>query len=167
MKKPDQMTTYLLRRGVPPATLEADLPDVLQEKLPKLRGILDAPDDMQVIIIYGTDSPHKNVVAVRILEYIAKKDKPVTYAMATEFADHKDEDFYIMALMNIENVTGYHTAEVVNFIRMKVNEGRFLVIGCHSPKALEEQFDKEFMDFLSHMAIKVDVSVTRKVMADI
>lgn len=158
------LAEYLKRRGVPVSlTNEETKINRLKEKIDK---VIDAMtnDKNRVVLLHGTDSPYKYAMAVEILKHFALQNKSVYYMSAIAIVDSTYEKSAVYAITGIESITGFNIAKVKDTIRAMATSGKIIIMCCTDISKVDEIYGKDFMDFMSHISIIVDVSVERNEM---
>lgn len=120
----------------------------------------------RVYFITGVDSPNKKAFiegfleAITHLEYAGKVAFPsarMVYATDKEY-----QPAYVLAFMGAERLSGYDIDRFVMFVRKHVDSGRVVIIPIQSVQVLSDKLGEDFVSYLSHLAVNIDLSVPRR-----
>lgn len=154
---------YLASAGVPDRLLEASkhgMPEGLRTKYDHLKMVMD---DKSVLLL-GTPSPYKEVFAVCLLRYFLDLGRSVAFFDVTALRDYPEQLAGVSAFIGSRNLpsTSYMVQKTAARVRRTVTEGQLFLLEAPSEQSIEDTFKKEFMDYISHVVIGVDLSVERK-----
>ena len=159
---------YLERRGCPVASMEDKLTPSLEEKLATaMKSLSSDVIGIRVAIVHGLDSPQKYVFITNMLKELAINNRSVMYLSANDIKDNPDYQSAVYAIVGMEAVTGYQIVKVKDFVRKKVSNNKIVIIACNSIENLDKSYGSDFVDFLSHKAMSIDVSIKRKKLTEI
>jgi hypothetical protein len=154
------------KAGVP-VNLRADalnnkVAEEFGSKLDKATAAMFA--DFPVAFLVGNDSPQKDGFAAALLKaYMVQKNKTGRW-MPTPRTAFLHDDFNLAGVTVILSLDLYAptAAKMLSaLLRESINKGRAFIICCSGIEIAEELLGKEFMAFISHLSVFVDVGIPR------
>lgn len=117
----------------------------------------------RVVILTGTDSPEKKLFAKSMLAPLKEMNLSTATVSNHELFDIKSPQVYALTLDGVDRANRGEADKISSLVRQQVERGWLAVIITTSMTLLEEKMGKDFVDYVSHVSVEVDLSKPRGV----
>jgi len=139
------------------------VPEKFEEKLASLKSMAKENTDYKVFLVHGEDSPVKDQFCAAFMKwYMITFNKTGRWM---QIAAPFDENLGLAGITVFPATYLYSplmAKQLATVIREKLPMGRAFILCSTNKESYDETFGKEFMAFVSHASLSIEVSVPRK-----
>jgi hypothetical protein len=143
--------------------IDQKVPEQFKAKYAKLTAMLVEDQNVKIILAYGNDSPFKDQFCASLMEwYMVKFNKTGQWVLGASGGTHFDDAVgksgitVVPAAYLLNPLAAKHLMAIV---RDNVAVGRAFILGSLSQEEISKTFGPDFMAYLPHLSVAVDLSV--------
>lgn len=164
----EKIIFYLKDAGFPERLINIPVLSAdITEKLSNAWKIITTTDK-RILLLSGTESPVKEYFAMSIVKMFVQDDKHMMPEItASQILRRLGSGIPIpnlvaYFLLNTDmGISGNGISIIKEFIINQVQKNKSVIVGCASISNLEKIYGIDFVDYLSHVAVEVDLSMAR------
>lgn len=159
----DQLKKSGLSVGMINDALLEKVAEKFEGKLTSLKNMAKENTDYKVFLVHGEDSPYKDQFCAAVMKwYMITFNKTGRWMQITAPFDENLGNAGITVFPATYLYSPMMAQQLATVIREKLPMGKAFILCSNNKEAYDKTFGEDFMAFVSHASLSIEVSVPRK-----